>query len=408
MDTKALESELASLKSELKGHFEQAAEREQKYGSMGEELKSKIDKLQTQADAIDAKIADRPSLGAPVGKSAFVTAFEENEEVKKIIRDRSGKAVLHLKGDAAREFQRKTVITENVTGSIGSDTGTAVGYATTGVLPIDRTPGITMEARQTLRVRNELSARPTTAAVIDFVKVSSPMSIASPVAEGSLKPENQLNFSSASERVKTIATWVPASRQILDDLPELMGFIKQTLPYYVDLAEERQLLSGDGTGENLHGLIPQASSFSTGLLPSAAKGWTKIDVIGVAIEQVTIALELDPTFVVLNPRDWWDIRLQKDGFGRYILGDPQTIVRPSLFGLDVVPTVSIAAGTFLLGSGSPIASEIRDRMETTVEISTEHSDFFQRNLVAVRGEKRLALVVKRPASYITGTFTTSP
>jgi HK97 family phage major capsid protein len=84
------------------------------------------------------------------------------------------------------------------------------------------------------------------------------------------------------------------------------------------------------------------------------------------------------------------------------------VVRPSLFGLDVVPTTSIPSGTFLVGSGSPIASEIRDRMEMQVEISTEHSDYFVKNLIAVRAEKRLVLVTKRPASYITGTFTTSP
>ena len=60
------------------------------------------------------------------------------------------------------------------------------------------------------------------------------------------------------------------------------------------------------------------------------------------------------------------------------------------------------------GSGSPVATEIRDRMEMVVEVSTEHSDYFSKNLVAIRAEKRLALVVYRPASFITGTFTTSP
>jgi HK97 family phage major capsid protein len=68
------------------------------------------------------------------------------------------------------------------------------------------------------------------------------------------------------------------------------------------------------------------------------------------------------------------MRLQKDAFGRYILGDPQTAVRPSLFGLDVVPTTSITLGTFLVGSGNPVAAEIRDRMDMTVEISTENQD----------------------------------
>ena len=130
--------------------------------------------------------------------------------------------------------------------------------------------------------------------------------------------------------------------------------------------------------------------------------------VGRAIQQVTAAKELDPTFIVLHPNDWWEMRLTKDGFGRYILGDPQTNARPSLFGLDVVYTTSMANGTFLVGSGNPVASEIRDRMEMQIDISTEHADFFTKNLVAVRAEKRLALITRRPGSYVTGSFTTSP
>jgi HK97 family phage major capsid protein len=269
-----------------------------------------------------------------------------------------------------------------------------------------------------LTVRDALTARPTTAQIIDFVRVNSPMTIASPVPEASLKPENAMTFTTASERVKTVATLIPASKQVLDDFIELSGFIDTSLRFYVNLAVEQQLLSGDGTGENLHGLIPQATAFNVGLLiPS--HGWNKIDIIGTAIKQVTAAKELQPTFIVLHPNDWWDVRLTKDGFGRYILGDPQSgamtdtgfgVTTPTLtiFGLRVIPTTSIAAGTFLVGSGSPIASEIRDRMEVVVDVSTEHLDFFARNLIMVRGECRLALVTKRPASYISGSLSTSP
>lgn len=403
----SMEEQLSALIAEQKGYHEKAAAEQEKYGSMTQKTADKVEALQKQLDAIDHKMAERPSPGAPA-KSALATEFEENEGVQRMLKNKRGSAVLQLKGDAVREMLRKTVITETVTGSIGSDTGTAVGVATTGVLPIQRIPGITMEARQVLKIRDVLTARPTTFAVVDFVKVLTPMSIASPAAEGSLKPENSLNFSSSSERVKTIASWIPASRQILDDMEELMGFIRQTMPYYTNLEEELQILSGDNSGEDLHGIIPQAAAYNSGLLPSAAKGWTKIDVIGTAVEQVAMAKELDPTFVVVNTKDWWDIRLTKDSFGRYILGDPQSAVQPNIFGLDVVYTTSIAQGTFLVGNGNPAGSEIRDRMDMTVEISTEHSDFFARNLVAVRGEKRLAMVVKRPNSFVTGTFTTSP
>jgi HK97 family phage major capsid protein len=200
---------------------------------------------------------------------------------------------------------------------------------------------------------------------------------------------------------------LPATKQVLDDMVELMGFIQSSLPYYINLEEEYQLLAGDDTGENLHGLLPQAQSFDASVL-SASLGWTRIDVIGTAIRQINSAKEIDPTFVILNSNDWWAIALTKDSLGRYLLGDPQSLTTPRIFGLDVVSTTTIPQGTFLVGSGSPVAAEIRDRQEMTVEISTEHSDYFVRNLVAVRAEKRLALVTKRPNSFVSGTFSSSP
>jgi HK97 family phage major capsid protein len=293
-------------------------------------------------------------------------------------------------------MERKTTMTE-----------TGQGFMVSGVMPLERIPGIVPEARQVLTVRDMLYARPTTMPVVDFVKVLTPLSIGSPIPEGRTKPENQLQFVSVSERVRTLATWLPASRQILDDMQELMGFISTSLPYYVNLAEELQLLSGDDTGENLHGFIPQASAFTGG--PFLGSSFSRIDVIGAAIAQLAVAKELEATFAILNPTDWWKMRLQKDTLGRFILGDPQSVVEPSLFGLRVVPTVNMSVGTFLVGSGNPAAAEIRDRMEMMVEISTEHANFFIQNLIAIRAEKRLALVVKRPASYITGSFVgTSP
>ncbi|WP_342667382.1 phage major capsid protein [Edaphobacter aggregans] len=355
---------------------------------------AKLQQLQQQVDAIDIKLANKHS--ADVIGPSFSEKLQSNEDFARLIRDRKGTARLNISGKDLADFERKTTITS-----------AAVGQMTTGVLQIDRIPGITAEARQVLKVRDLLDAQPTSMQVVDFVRVSTPMAIASPVVEASTKPENTVTFTSISEKVRTIATWIPATKQILDDFVELNSFISSTLPYYVNLAEEIQLLSGDGTGENLHGLIPQATAFNTALLVPVA-GWNKIDIVGRAIQQITAAKELDPTFVILHPNDWFGMRLLKDSFGRYILGDPQTNVRPSLFGLDVVYTTSIASGTFLIGSGSPIASQIRDRMEMQVEVSTEHQDYFVKNLVAVRAEKRLVLITKRPASYVSGTFTTSP
>jgi hypothetical protein len=48
------------------------------------------------------------------------------------------------------------------------------------------------------------------------------------------------------------------------------------------------------------------------------------------------------------------------------------------------------------------------RQPLAVEISTEHSDYFARNLVAIRAELRAALVVMRPGAFVKGSLTSSP
>ena len=349
--------------------------------------------LQRQIDAIDLQTKQR---GAQFTLSqGLKEVLEANPSVTQLLQNRSGRAVFSIGGKHLAELMQRKQTTE-----IGA------GFMTTGVMPIDRIPGIVSEARQVLTVRDALTANPTTQALVDFVRVSTPLTIASPVPEASTKPQNQLNFTSLSEKVRLLATWLPASRQIMDDMTELMSFIQTSLPYYVNLCEELQLLSGDGTGENLHGLIVQAAPFNASLLPSS--GATTIDAIACAVEQIQVAKEISPTFAVLHPTDWWGMRLAKDTLGRYILGDPQGTARLKLFDLDVIATTSIAKGQFLVGSGSGAASEIRDRMEMQVEISTEHQDYFVKNLIAIRAEKRLALVVKRPNSYVQGTFGSLP
>lgn len=391
-----LKDQLAQLQAELKAHFEKAAEQQKATGNITAELKVQIEALQKQADALDIKLAEKHAAAEP--EETLEQYLSKDEGLKKFMRDRNGNYVLNFDAKQARQFERKTTITS-----------TDIGYATTGVLQIDRRPGIVPEARQRLMVRDVLTARPTQSQVIDFVRVNSPMTIASPQqGEGHDKKEAAVTFTAASERVKTLATWIPASRQVLDDMTELMGFLRSSLAYYVDLAEEQQLLTGSGSGEDLHGLVTQATAFSTALLPITGS-YNRIDVIGRVIQQITSASELQPSFIVLNPVDWWSIRLTKDTQGRYILGDPMgPVAQEQLFGLTPVVTTSIASGTFLVGSGSPIATEIRDRMSMQIEIATQHASFFTQNLIAIRAEKREALIVYRPASFISGTFITSP
>lgn len=364
-------------------------------GSLSTELKTQIENLQKQVDAIDSKMAESIKAGTP--EESVREHLEKNEDLTRFMKSRSGSFVLDLNEKHCRQLERKTAITSAL-----------VGSATSGVLQIDRDSGIVTEARQVLRVRDILSARPTVLPQIDFVKVNTPMQAASPQVESSPKVENAVTFTVGNAYVRTIATWIPASKQVLEDFGELMNFLETSLQYYVNKEEELQLLSGDNTGQNLNGLITQAQDFDTTLL-SGTSGWNRLDIIGNAVNQIEADCELDPSFIIMHPNDWWAIRLTKDSYGRYVLGDPQApMANPNLFGLQVVRTSNITKGSFLVGSGSPVAAEIRDRMGMTVEISTQHANYFTENMVAIRAEKRLALVVKRPASFVEGSFTSSP
>jgi HK97 family phage major capsid protein len=379
-----LNEQLSALQTELKGFVTKAAEEKTQHGTMLTETKAIVEKLQKQIDAIDLKMVEKHNSTPEI---SLEEELKSNEDVARLLKNRSGRASFTVKSN---RFERKTTISD-----------TAVGFSASGVLGIDRITGITLEARQVLRLRDMLYARPTNLALVDFVKVSTAPAAGTMTAEANAITENAVTFVTASEKVRTIATFIPATKQVLDDFTELAGYINGSLPYYVNLEEELQMLSGDATGENLHGLIPQAAAYDTTL---HVVGDNYIDQLGHAITQIAKAKELDPSFIVLNVADWWKIRLLKDAYGRYILGDPQSVARPSLWGLDVVPTTSMTVGSFLVGTGAAPAAEIRDRMEMQVEISTEHADFFQKNLIAIRAEKRVALVVKRPNAFVAGAF----
>jgi HK97 family phage major capsid protein len=106
-----------------------------------------------------------------------------------------------------------------------------------------------------------------------------------------------------------------------------------------------------------------------------------------------------PTGTILNPANWETIQLSKDGEGRYYgagpFAGPQA---PTLWGLPVVVTPSITANTGFTGAFSSAAQFFRHG-GIRVEASNSHSDFFIRNLTAIRCEERGALAVYRPAAF---------
>lgn len=220
---------------------------------------------------------------------------------------------------------------------------------------------------------------------------------------GATKPQSEIQFDIRTVSVTTIAHWLLATRQILDDVPMLQSYIDGRLRYGLAFVEENQLLNGSGTGTNLNGVYTQATAFAAGTNVVATP--TKLDVLRYAMLQAALA-ELPASGHVLNPIDWANIETTKDTQGRYIIGNPSGMLAPTLWGLPVVSTQAMTAGTFLTGAFM-MGAQIFDREDARVEVSTEDGDNFRKNLVTILAEERLALAVYRPEAFIKGTFSTA-
>lgn len=393
IEEKELKGQLELVLSQLKENRALAEKQQTEVGVMKTETLEKIQSLQTQVDALDTKLAERHA--ALTTHETLEDVLREDSKLQDFLKNHHGVCNIEVPAKFISSLlERKTVI----------DTP-ALGTMTSGVIPIDRTAGIVQEARQALRMRNVLSSRPTLLGTIDYVKVNAAPAIASlQLTEGTAKIENAATFTTAAAYVKTIASWIPMTRQAMDDFGELMGYIRNALPYYVNLREEVEFLHGGGGSTDINGLVTQASALQTAL---ALPAYNKSDLISAAIQQIEVATEIEPTFVVLHPTDYWQILRTKDANRNYVFNNNNITLDP-FWGLTPIRSTKMGSGNFLVGSGAPVAAEIRDRLGMELAISTEHSTYFTENKIAVRAEKRVALVVYRPGSFIFGSFTTSP
>lgn len=376
-ELKATESSIQTLVAkqtdEIKKHGETAAdtarrlaEQETKYNGIVDEIKGKQVELETKLNRLGLEVPAHETKTA--GQKVI-----ESEEFKNFVAGSSRKARVEVKA-----------LTTNA--------------ASAGVLiPRQRLTEI-IRPEDRVHVRSLLPTGQTTSNAIEFPRETLFTNAAAPVAEGALKPESNLTFDLATANVRTIAHILTASKQMLDDAPALQGYIDNRMVEGLYIVEDRQLLYGDGTGQNLLGLIPQATRYNRGY----PAGFTAIDTLRRASTQTRLA-EYTADGIILNPVDWETIELAKGSDGRYLWTNVNDGGIARLWRMPVVDTTAIAAGEFLVGAFG-MAAQVFMRQDATVEISESDVDNFRRNMITIRVEERLALAVFRPQSFIHGTF----
>jgi HK97 family phage major capsid protein len=255
--------------------------------------------------------------------------------------------------------------------------------------------------RRKLTIRSLIPVVPTVSNMIQVPRQKTLTGTPAVVAEGALKPESSTDFELIEAPVRTIATWMTLSRQIMDDAPQLQAFLDVQLRHMVGQVEELTVLWGDGIGENILGLGPQATAYDPTVITGT--GDNRMDIILRAIGQVERGSQLPATGIIVNSIDWAIMLGSKDTDGRYLAGGPFGDTAPRLWGVPVLDTLNMPVGQFMVANFQN-ACTLYDRMTTEVLISSEHADYFTRNLLAVRAEERIALVVRDKNAVVVGTF----
>jgi HK97 family phage major capsid protein len=255
--------------------------------------------------------------------------------------------------------------------------------------------GITSILFQRLTVSDLLAQGTTDGPTIYYMKETTATNAAATVAEGAAKPESTLVFDAVTDSLKKIATWLPVSDEMLDDVPQIRSYIDQRLRFFVEQQEEAQLLNGDGTGTNLTGLRNRV-----GIATDVARGTdSNADAIFKQIMAIQTTAFMMPDAVIVHPTNWQAIALSKDSNGAYLGNGPfNSPLVPRLWGLPVVVTTAITAGVALVGAFK-MGAQVFRKGGISVDVSNSHSDYFIKNLTAIRAEERVALAVYRPGAF---------
>lgn len=387
-----IKAALDKISGQVKEHGEKALAEAAKGVQMSTSNKEKVDELLVKHGELQANLQttqqalaklEANGAGGDAKAESYGQQFVNSDGFKALAAQTTPRGRVDMPIHAAI-----TSLTTDADGSAGD------------LVQTTRLPGVLALPQRRMTVRDLITPGTMDTNALEYVKETGFTNNAGMVAETAKKPESSIKFDLISTTAKVIAHYVKASRQILSDASQLASIIDGRLRYGLAFKEEQQLLNGDGTGQNLLGIIPQASAFSPPFDPAGTE--TNIDNLRLAMLQAFLA-EYPATGHVMNPIDWARIELLKDTTGRYIIGNPQGTIGATLWNLPVVETQAIAVDKFLTGAFR-MGAQVFDRWLARVEVATENEDDFVKNMVTILAEERLALAVYRPEAFIYGDF----
>lgn len=210
-------------------------------------------------------------------------------------------------------------------------------------------------------------------------------------------------FESKTLPLRKIAGWVCQSDEMAEDAGFLSSIINEQLLDELKRAEEEQIVSGTGTGNDLTGILATPGIFSEAVATTAAKDI--LESMYKVKTKIEAASGLSVDAVIVNPEDIAGIRLATDANGQYLFGGPayapygngQYVSDLNAFGMPIYVSKAVPPKTVLVGSSK--GATVYRKGGVRVEVSNNVNDDFLYNRFRVLAEERLLLAVKQPKAF---------
>lgn len=265
--------------------------------------------------------------------------------------------------------------------------------------------GVTRIVRRAPFLRQIVNAGVTLSKYITYIEQSNPDGGADMTAEGALKSQASFDLVERQAVTQKITAFIKVSKEMISDLPFMQREINTELMELVALKLDAQILSGDGLGNNLVGILENAIPWAVGSFAGQVAIPNQLDVLRVAIAQIETAL-FQPNYIVMHPTDVAKFDVTKTVYGEYtqpmIYTDMNGVKRYN--GIEIIVNTGIDVDTFLVGDFTK--SNLRVREEMNIQVGFVNDDF-TKNLFTVLCEARATHYVKTNhyGAFVAGNFT---
>jgi len=388
--------------SALKTEFENA----QKSNVSKDEVKTIQDALKTAQDALDAAKTE-----AEATKQSLIELATKVEKANKETTHRHSSFADQLEkcllenADKLKEFKTSKDAKSWISMEIKSAGNMTLSHYTGGTALTDSLdPGLTPIATRRPFIIQLANTQATSSNTIRYVEKKNRDGAVTGVAEGNAKPLIDFDLVEVSVSVVKKAAHIKVSKEMMDDIPFIMGEIRGELKTLVDLEVDGDLFSGAGTGTDLRGVTDFATAFDAGTFAGVVVNAGRTDVLRIAIAQIETAL-FEPNYILLHPNDVASMELEKSSTGEYVMPPFRSLNGMQVKGLAVITNTGVTEGTYVVGDFTKMNVKVREGFGVSVGLD---GNDFTNNMVTIVGETRLVSYFKSnyAGAFVTGTFAT--